>query len=108
MDRYVLAKLRQYVADMTRQLDDYEVANACDSTRTFLEVLTNWYVRRSRDRFWGESTEAFERFAEPALEEVDLASTPELHVAWVDGVDVRPFQASQESRRQDTRHAVLV
>jgi isoleucyl-tRNA synthetase len=60
MDRYVLAKLRQYVADMTRQLDDYEVANACDSTRTFLEVLTNWYVRRSRDRFWGESTEAFD------------------------------------------------
>ena len=60
MDRYVLAKLRQYVADMTRQLDDYEVANACDSTRTFLEVLTNWYVRRSRDRFWGESPEAFD------------------------------------------------
>ena len=57
MDRYVLAKLRQYVEDMTRQLDNYEVANACDSTRTFLEVLTNWYVRRSRDRFWGENTD---------------------------------------------------
>ncbi len=60
MDRYVLAKLRQYVADMTHQLDNYEVANACDSTRTFLEVLTNWYVRRSRERFWGESEEAFD------------------------------------------------
>ncbi len=60
MDRYVLAKLRRYVEDMTRQLDNYEVANACDSTRTFLEVLTNWYVRRSRDRFWGESPEAFD------------------------------------------------
>ena len=60
MDRYVLAKLRQYVEDMTRQLDNYEVANACDSTRTFLEVLTNWYVRRSRDRFWGENTDAFD------------------------------------------------
>ena len=37
---------------MTRQLDDYEVANACDSTRSFLDVLSNWYIRRSRERFW--------------------------------------------------------
>ena len=52
LDRYLLAKTRQYVADMTRQLDDYEIANACDSTRTFLDVLSNWYIRRSRERFW--------------------------------------------------------
>ena len=37
---------------MTRQLDDYEIANACDSTRSFLDVLSNWYIRRSRERFW--------------------------------------------------------
>ena len=37
---------------MTRQLDDYEIANACDSTRAFLDVLSNWYIRRSRERFW--------------------------------------------------------
>jgi isoleucyl-tRNA synthetase len=60
MDRYVLAKLRQYVETMTDQLDNYEVANACDSTRGFLEVLTNWYIRRSRDRFWGENPDAFD------------------------------------------------
>ena len=52
MDRYILAKLRQYVGAMTEQLDNYEVANACDSTRSFLDVLTNWYIRRSRERFW--------------------------------------------------------
>jgi isoleucyl-tRNA synthetase len=64
MDRYVLAKLRDYVAAMTHQLDNYEVANACDSTRSFLDVLTNWYIRRSRERFWstGEDldTDAFD------------------------------------------------
>ncbi|MFT3874708.1 MAG: isoleucine--tRNA ligase [Nocardioides sp.] len=53
MDRYILAKLHDYVEAMTRQLDNYEVANACDSTRAFLDVLTNWYIRRSRERFWG-------------------------------------------------------
>ncbi|HEY6933456.1 MAG TPA: isoleucine--tRNA ligase [Marmoricola sp.] len=52
LDRYILAKTRQFVDAMTQQLDDYEVANACDSTRAFLDVLTNWYVRRSRERFW--------------------------------------------------------
>ncbi|QBX54466.1 isoleucine--tRNA ligase [Nocardioides seonyuensis] len=60
MDRYVLAKLRDYVSTMTHQLDNYEVANACDSTRSFLDVLTNWYIRRSRDRFWSEDTDAFD------------------------------------------------
>jgi isoleucyl-tRNA synthetase len=61
LDRYLLAKTHQYVADMTRQLDDYEIANACDSTRSFLDVLSNWYIRRSRERFWaptGRSTSA--------------------------------------------------
>jgi isoleucyl-tRNA synthetase len=52
LDRYLLAKLRQYVEAMTQQLDGFEVANACETTRGFLDVLTNWYVRRSRERFW--------------------------------------------------------
>jgi isoleucyl-tRNA synthetase len=52
LDRYLLAKLRQFVETMTEQLDGYEVASACDTTRGFLDVLTNWYVRRSRERFW--------------------------------------------------------
>jgi isoleucyl-tRNA synthetase len=52
MDRYILAKTRQYVEESTRELDDYEVANACDTTQRFLDVLSNWYIRRSRERFW--------------------------------------------------------
>jgi isoleucyl-tRNA synthetase len=52
MDRYLLAKTREYVEVSTRQLDAYEVANACDTTRGFLDVLSNWYIRRSRERFW--------------------------------------------------------
>jgi len=60
LDRYLLAKTRQYVEAMTEQLDHYEVANACDSTRAFLDVLTNWYIRRSRDRFWQDDVAAFD------------------------------------------------
>ncbi|WP_182524112.1 isoleucine--tRNA ligase [Nocardioides dongkuii] len=60
LDRYLLAKCRQYVEQMTASLDDYAVADACDATRSFLDVLTNWYIRRSRDRFWGDNADAFD------------------------------------------------
>ncbi|MEZ5092101.1 isoleucine--tRNA ligase [Nocardioides sp.] len=52
MDRYILAKLREYVEESTREHDDYDIAGACDAMEKFLEVLTNWYIRRSRERFW--------------------------------------------------------
>jgi isoleucyl-tRNA synthetase len=52
MDRYILAKLREYVEESTRELDDYDIAGACDALQKFLDVLTNWYIRRSRERFW--------------------------------------------------------
>ena len=52
LDRYLLAKLREFVEAMQAQLDVHEIAAACDTMRSFLDVLTNWYIRRSRDRFW--------------------------------------------------------
>jgi isoleucyl-tRNA synthetase len=57
LDRYVLAKTRQLVEDVEGALDSYEVAEACSHISSFLDALTNWYVRRSRDRFWGGETD---------------------------------------------------
>ena len=63
LDRYLLAKLREFVEAMTGQLDRFEIASACDTMRSFLDVLTNWYIRRSRDRFWdGESAQSLAAF----------------------------------------------
>jgi isoleucyl-tRNA synthetase len=58
LDRYLLAKTRQYVEAMTVQMDELAIADACETTRGFIDVLTNWYIRRSRDRFWEGSQEA--------------------------------------------------
>jgi isoleucyl-tRNA synthetase len=55
LDRYLLAKTHDLVAQMTAQLDLFDVAGACASVRDFLDVLTNWYIRRSRERFWATS-----------------------------------------------------
>jgi isoleucyl-tRNA synthetase len=57
LDRYILAKTRAAVTEMEHSLDVYTVGAACQQLRDYLEVLTNWYIRRSRDRFWaGEPT----------------------------------------------------
>ncbi|MBI5088900.1 MAG: isoleucine--tRNA ligase, partial [Actinobacteria bacterium] len=52
LDRYILAKTHDLVVDMTAHLDAYDLFAACGTVRSFLDALTNWYVRRSRDRFW--------------------------------------------------------
>jgi isoleucyl-tRNA synthetase len=57
LDRYVLAKLRQVVEDVTVALDAYDLSGACSAIESFLDALTNWYIRRSRDRFWGTGTQ---------------------------------------------------
>ena len=63
LDRYLLAKTHDLVVDVQRLLDEYDVAGACQSVREYLESLTNWYVRRSRQRFWdGESPAGREAF----------------------------------------------
>jgi isoleucyl-tRNA synthetase len=52
LDRYVLAKTHQLVDDMTAAMDGYDLYGACATIRAFTEALTNWYIRRSRPRFW--------------------------------------------------------
>ncbi len=75
LDRYLLAKCRDFVGEMTEALDAYAVADACDATRSFLDVLTNWYIRRSRDRFWGDNPAAFDTLY-TVLEVVCRATAP--------------------------------
>jgi isoleucyl-tRNA synthetase len=52
LDRYLLAKAQVLVTSVTDRLDAYDPAGACAAIAAFLDALTNWYVRRSRDRFW--------------------------------------------------------
>ena len=53
LDRYVLAKTRQLVEQVTESLDEYHLADACSHVVGFIDALNNWYIRRSRERFWG-------------------------------------------------------
>ncbi|WP_067675061.1 isoleucine--tRNA ligase [Nocardia miyunensis] len=60
LDRYILAKLARTRDVITEALDVYDIAGACDELRSFADALTNWYVRRSRSRFWEEDNDAID------------------------------------------------
>ena len=60
LDQYILGKLHALVTDVTTSMDAYDLFAACGTLRTFLDALTNWYVRRSRERFWAGDPEALD------------------------------------------------
>lgn len=60
LDRYILAKLAVLRDELTEALDTCDISGACDQLRQFTEALTNWYVRRSRSRFWEEDHDAID------------------------------------------------
>jgi isoleucyl-tRNA synthetase len=62
LDRYILAKLAVLRDDLTASMDGCDISGACEQLRQFTEALTNWYVRRSRSRFWEEDADAIDTF----------------------------------------------
>ena len=52
LDRWVLSEAERLVAEVTTQLDGYEMQRAIDPIVSFIDSLNNWYIRRSRRRFW--------------------------------------------------------
>ena len=60
LDRYLLSKTHDLVNEVEAHLNKFDSYSASASLRDFADVLTNWYVRRSRDRFWEGNAEAFD------------------------------------------------
>ncbi|MDD3470794.1 MAG: isoleucine--tRNA ligase [Thermoguttaceae bacterium] len=52
LDRWMLSELDQTIQGVTESLDVYQTYEACGKITAFVDALSNWYVRRSRDRFW--------------------------------------------------------
>ncbi|MFM1845464.1 MAG: hypothetical protein RI917_782, partial [Actinomycetota bacterium] len=60
LDRYILAKTHELIVSVQTDLDQFDSYQASAKVREFAEVLTNWYIRRSRDRFWAGDKDAFD------------------------------------------------
>ncbi len=67
LDRYALGKTRALVAGVQKAMDAYDIAAACQVVKEYLDALNNWYIRRSRPRFWGETGAADQKDAYDTL-----------------------------------------
>ena len=53
MDRWIISKLNSLIKDVETKLDNYDILGAGNKIEEFTDELSNWYVRRNRERFWG-------------------------------------------------------
>ena len=122
LDRYLLAKTHDLITEFAEAMDGLDIWAACELVRSYLDMLTNWYVRRSRRRFWdgGADThesfdvfytclEAFCRVAAPLLpftvEEIyrGLTGQRSVHLADYPDADVFPADADLVAAMDLTR-----
>lgn len=104
LDQYVLAKLADAIDAVTASMDSYDLFAACQTVRSFLDVLTNWYIRRSRDRFWAGDQDAIDtlhtvldylvRIAAPLLPLITDEVFEGLHGAQVGSVHLTDWPTS--------------
>ncbi len=58
LDRYILAKVKDLSNEIKAEMLAYDTPAACEKIGVFLDILNNWYIRRSRERFWDGTDQA--------------------------------------------------
>jgi len=73
LDRWLRSTLHALVRDVTRAMESYDVLNATRPIETFVDQLSNWFLRRSRRRFWKSESDADKQAAYATLYEALVA-----------------------------------
>ena len=58
LDNWIISELNRLIAEVTKALDSYDPTSAARYIQSFIDALSNWYVRRSRRRFWKSENDA--------------------------------------------------
>ncbi|MDE3090769.1 MAG: isoleucine--tRNA ligase, partial [Chloroflexota bacterium] len=75
LDRWILARLQEVIAEVTAALDEYDTPRATHAVEPFIDDLSNWYLRRSRRRFWKSEDDDDKHAAYATLYEVLVTLT---------------------------------
>ena len=67
MDIYILSKLSESIATVSTLMDEYDIPEVCATVENFMEILTNWYIRRNRRRFWKSESDSDKKDAYDTL-----------------------------------------
>ncbi len=57
MDKWLLSKLNTVIGEVDKNLENYRIPEAARALQDFVDEMSNWYVRRSRERFWAKGME---------------------------------------------------
>ena len=57
MDKWLLSRMNTMIASADANLENYRIPEAASAMETFVDEMSNWYVRRCRDRFWAKGME---------------------------------------------------
>jgi len=67
IDKYILSKSKKLSESVYESLSNYDITESCALVFEFIDILNNWYIRRSRNRFWGKANTAEARSAYDTL-----------------------------------------
>jgi isoleucyl-tRNA synthetase len=106
LDRWIHGELNHTIRQVVNSMDAYDNFFACDQLRRFVDALSNWYVRRSRDRFWSgeqsaDKSDAYWTLYECLLTTCKLIApfVPFLAEAMWQNLAVAAFEARTDSER---------
>ncbi len=75
LDIYALLKTRELIENIEKNLQDYDISSACQAVPNFIDAINNWYIRRSRPRFWKHADDTDSKNAYDTLYTVLLNAT---------------------------------
>lgn len=74
IDRWLLSRLQKLLVEVEAGMEQYDLNRAVEPLVGFIDQLTNWYIRRSRSRFWSDDKEAFSALYAVLLDLVKIAA----------------------------------
>jgi isoleucyl-tRNA synthetase len=106
LDRWVLAALHKLVKDVTVAYEEYNVTDATRPIEAFVEILSNWYVRRSRRRFWKSESDTDKASAYATLYEclVTISQLIAPAMPFVSDAMYRNLVVEMDSKAPDSVH----
>ncbi len=103
IDKWILSLLQKLILDVEGALDNYELDKAIDLLVVFVDSLTNWYIRRSRARFWSDEDSPDRREAFETLYEV-LLTVAKVAAPFVPFISESIYQELKTAGMQESVH----
>ena len=103
LDAWLLSITQKLVADVTASLDAYDLSGAIDPIIKFIDELNNWYIRRSRRRFWKSENDTDKAEAYEALY-IALKTLAEVAAPFVPFITEEMYQNLKTSEDKESVH----